>query len=352
MSDTHQIHHNYDLSKHNTMALSCIADTAIILHDEAALPTLDLTSFFVLSGGSNVLLPSRLHTTVLLPRMMGIKTVSEDDKQIILSVKAGEDWHKLVTHCVHQGWYGLENLALIPGLAGAAPVQNIGAYGVQLEDVLVSVRAFDWQTRSFVTLSRDDCHFAYRHSIFKDNPERYLIVAIDICLHKDPTRYNSSYGDLHAYAQKLADEQARPITPADVYQAVIAIRQSKLPDPKVLANCGSFFQNPIIATAQYNTLKEQYPTLPNYLVDDEHVKVPAGWLIDQAGLKGLGVAPILTHQKQALVLTNHAPQVATQADIKTAQTFIIDTVFDKFGIRLVREPVWVRENGQIGENQS
>lgn len=343
MPQTHTIHCDFDLSTLNTMALKCVADRAIELFDEEAILSLDRDGdYLVLSGGSNVLLPARLHRTVLLPKMRGIKTIQENDDKIILQVSAGENWHDLVGHCVQNGWYGLENLALIPGLVGASPVQNIGAYGVQLEDVLVSVRAFDWQTGDFATLSKDDCQFAYRHSIFKDNPNRYLITAITICLHKDEKRTLSNYGDLHAHAQQLATEQGREyITPSDVYQAVINIRQSKLPDPKILANCGSFFQNPIIPIEQFHRLKAEFDGLPSYPVDDTQVKIPAGWLIDQAGLKGKGIAPILTHAKQALVLTNHAPFVATQKDILTAQEFIANTVFDKFGVQLVREPVLI-----------
>ena len=344
MLDTYQ---NYDLSSMNTMALSSVADTAVVIHDKAALPTLKLDhNWFVLSGGSNVLLPSRLHATVVLPRMMGKRVLFEDDKEIILEVQAGENFHDLVTDCVHKGWYGLENLALIPGLVGAAPVQNIGAYGVQLEDALVGVQAYEWATKRFKQLPKQDCAFSYRHSIFKDEPNRYLICAVTLRLHKDPTRILSSYGDLHTYAKQLANNESRTaITTTDVYHAVIAIRQSKLPDPKVLANCGSFFQNPIISAEHYQKLCVDYPTLPCYPVTNASVKVPAGWLIDQAGLKGQGVPPILTHTKQALVLTNHAPLSATQEDIKAAADVIIAAVYQKFGITLVREPVWINADG-------
>lgn len=237
-------------------------------------------------------------------------------------------------------------MALIPGLAGAAPVQNIGAYGVQLEDALVSVRVYEWQTARFETLTKDQCQFAYRHSIFKDDPDRYLITAITLKLHKDSTKTMGNYGDLHNHATDLATQDGRSsITPMDVYHAVIDIRNSKLPDPKQLPNCGSFFQNPIISVDQYQSLLEQYPTMPHYPMADGMVKVPAGWLIEQAGLKGGGIAPILTHTKQALVLTNHAPLIATQNDIAATAKHIIDAVAAKFGIRLMREPVWIDRDG-------
>lgn len=350
MSDTpisHQVFHHYDLSHLNTMALRCVADTAIIIHDADALPKLELGDrWFVLSSGSNVLLPSTLDATVILPRMMGKRIIDESDEHILLEVMAGENWHQLVSDCTQQGWYGLENLALIPGLAGAAPVQNIGAYGVQLEDVLHSVQVYEWATGEFHTLSRDECHFGYRHSIFKDEPNRYLITAITLRLHKDATRTRTGYGDLHAQAQMLAEANHRDsISPMDVYQAVIFIRQSKLPDPATLPNCGSFFQNPVISSSLFREIQKDYPDMPFYPVSEDETKVPAGWLIDQTGLKGKGIEPILTHAKQALVLTNHAPLTATQDDIKAAQDHIIKTVEDSFGITLVREPVWVNADG-------
>lgn len=342
-----QTYHNYDLSAMNTMALNSCADTAIVVHDEAALPSIRPTGrWFVLAGGSNVLLPSVLNATVILPRMLGKHILSENDDEILLEVKAGENWHDLVSHCALQGWYGIENLALIPGLAGAAPVQNIGAYGVQLEDVLVCVKVYDWENSQFLTLSREECQFSYRHSIFKEQPNRYLITAITLRLHKTATRIQSNYGDLHNQALTLATAAGRDdIHAIDIYHAVIAIRQSKLPDPAILPNCGSFFQNPIISHGQFQQLICQYPTMPHYPINDALVKLPAGWLIEQAGLKGGGITPILTHTKQALVLTNHAPQSATQHDIAITQNHIIVSVQQKFGITLVREPVWVNADG-------
>ena len=349
-----QIYPHYDLSHHNTMALSCVANVAIIISspddirhaiDTAHQRQLPL---FVLSGGSNVLLPSSLHACVLLPKITGISILQDDDTHITISVGNGENWHDFIGYCLTQGWYGLENLALIPGLVGASPIQNIGAYGVQVSDFIDHVIAYDLQTGERVRFDNDDCQFEYRHSIFKQNPNRHLITEVVFRLHKDPTKVLTNYGDLAQVATQHAQAHARHTpTPQDVFDAVVEIRQSKLPDPAVLANCGSFFQNPIITQAYYQTLKQNHPSLPHYPVNDTHVKVPAGWLIDQAGLKGKGVAPILTHAKQALVLTNHAPHTATQDDIKTAQTLIVQTVQEQFGITLVREPVWVSQEGDI-----
>lgn len=343
---------DYDLSKNNTMALSCIAKHAMILDDADTLADdishaidfakANMLGMFVLSFGSNVILPSTLNTLVLLPRLLGIDVLSEDDDSVTLQVACGEHWHEFIQTCLSRGWYGLENLALIPGLVGACPVQNIGAYGVQVSDFITKVIAFDLGTGQRHEFDNTACDFDYRHSFFKDNPNRYLISHVVFTLHKDTNKVLTNYGDLAQVASDFAHQNARLTPhPTDVFHAVVQIRQSKLPDPTILANCGSFFQNPIIPMSDFVRLKENFTKLPSYPIDDNFIKIPAGWLIDQAGLKGKGIFPILTHEKQALVLTNHAPYTATQADILTAQNFIIKTVQDKFGVTLVREPVWV-----------
>ncbi len=338
---------NFDLSHNNTMALSCIADNAIILDSEERIEPLfqtlnQDTNLMIISGGSNIILPNHLHALAVLPQYTGIEVISEDDSHVQIEVMAGNGWHKLVVQTVKKGWYGLENLALIPGLVGASPVQNIGAYGVQLEDCLVYVKAFHIPSQTWQTLTKEDCQFAYRDSIFKQNPNQWLISRVAFRLHKDSNQVTVNYGDVKEqasqYAQKSGRNQPMPI---DVMNAIISIRQSKLPDPKQLANTGSFFQNPIITRPQYEQLIQTYPNLPKYDIDENKVKVPAGWLIEQAGLKGQGIAPILTHTKQALVLTNHAPYQATQSDIAKTCELIINTVKAKFAIELKAEPVWV-----------
>lgn len=344
-----------DLSKLNTMALSCQAAQVVTLTSEAALADFfatfdDKTPLFVLSGGSNVLLPNYLDAVVLRPLIKGINTLSQSAKTIEIEVMAGENWHELVKFTVNQGWFGLENLALIPGLTGAAPVQNIGAYGVQLEDCLTHVHAFHLPSRSWKTLSKADCQFGYRDSIFKREPNTWIITKVGFKLHKDPSQVLTNYGDVATVAQSLAEKNDRNApTPIDVMNAIIDIRQQKLPDPKVLANCGSFFQNPVIPQAQFDKLTVQFPNLPSYPMPNHQVKIAAGWLIEQSGLKGSGIAPILTHAKQALVLTNHAPFCATQNEVAAAQDFIIRQVFDNFGITLSREPVWVNSDGSLGQ---
>lgn len=350
-----------DLSHGNTMALACVADSVVTLTNEAQLDVF-MTSYaantehnlplFVLSGGSNVLLPAELEAIVLQPQMRGITLMAQTDEYVDIEVMAGENWHDLVVHTVSQGWYGLENLALIPGLTGAAPVQNIGAYGVQLEDCLQYVRAYHLPTRTWHHLTRVGCEFGYRDSIFKQSPNTWLISCVGFRLHTDAKKILASYGDVRAVAERYAEQQGRlQAEPADVMQAIIDIRQQKLPDPKQLPNCGSFFQNPIIPQEQFTALQTTYPAIVGYSMPDAMVKVAAGWLIEQAGLKGGGIAPIVTHQQQALVLTNHTPYQATQDDVATAQRYISNAVYEKFAIQLSREPVWVNADGSIGYDE-
>ncbi|MGE6327241.1 UDP-N-acetylmuramate dehydrogenase [Psychrobacter pacificensis] len=357
-SATLLVSNSVDLAHSNTMALSCVADSVVTLTNEAQLDDFMATyaedvehqlSLFVLSGGSNVLLPAALNAVVLQPKMRGIHLTAQTDDYVDIEVMAGENWHDLVVHTVNQGWYGLENLALIPGLTGAAPVQNIGAYGVQLEDCLQYVRAYHLPTQTWHHLSAADCQFDYRDSIFKRTPNTWLISRVAFRLHTDPTHILASYGDVQTVAQRYAEQQEREqANPHDVMQAIIDIRQQKLPDPKQLPNCGSFFQNPIIGQDQFTALQTTYPAIVGYPMRDAMVKVAAGWLIEQAGLKGGGIAPIMTHKHQALVLTNHTPYQATQEDVETAQHYIANIVYEKFAIQLLREPVWVNADGSIG----
>ena len=350
-----------DLSHSNTMALTCIADYVVTLTDEAQLDTFmaehvknaeQKMPLFVLSGGSNVLLPTQLNAVVLQPKMRGISLTDQTDSYVDIEVMAGENWHDLVVYTVSQGWYGLENLALIPGLTGAAPVQNIGAYGVQLEDHLRYVHAYHIPSQTWHQLSIVDCEFGYRDSIFKRSPNTWLISRVGFRLHTDINKVLASYGDVQTIAQRYAEQQGRnKVTPADVMQAIIDIRQQKLPDPKHLANCGSFFQNPIISQEQFIALQTIFPAIVGYPMADDKVKVAAGWLIEQAGLKGDGIAPIVTHQQQALVLTNHAPYQATQEDVAIAQRYITDAIYEKFAIQLSREPVWVNTDSSIGHDE-
>lgn len=346
-----------DLIEYNTMHLACQADRLITLTQESdiepAVAELDKLGapVFVLSGGSNVILPEALHASVLHPAYKGIEILAEDANSITLEVMGGENWHELVVYTVNQGWYGLENLALIPGLVGASPVQNIGAYGVQLEDYMTHVKAFHLPTQTWHNFDKADCQFSYRDSIFKQQAGQWLITRVGFKLHKDALKVNANYGDVSSLALAKAQADKRSaISAKDVMQAIIEIRQSKLPDPKQLPNCGSFFKNPIIDNGQFTTLSAKYPNIVGYPVGNEHTKVAAGWLIDNAGLKGKGIAPILTHKKQALVLVNHSTAdsstPASQHDILATQQLIQQTIQDQFGVALEREPVWVNNEAR------
>lgn len=352
----------HDLSHANTMALSCVANTVIALTDECQLDAFmtdykmtngttddkDTLPLLILSGGSNVLLPAQLHAIVLQPLMRGIEVMAQTADYVDIEVMAGENWHDLVTYSVAQGWYGLENLALIPGLTGAAPVQNIGAYGIQVEDYVQYVRAYHLPTKTWQHLTARDCQFGYRDSMFKRAPNTWLITRVGFRLHTDPHKVLANYGDVRQVSQAHAITNGRTQpAPSDVMHAIIDIRQQKLPDPKQLPNCGSFFQNPIIPQAQFIALQRTYPDIVGYPMPDSTIKVAAGWLIEQAGLKGYGIAPIMTHQQQALVLTNHSPYQATQNDVAAAQNYIIDSIYHKFAITLSREPVWIHADGSI-----
>lgn len=319
------------------MALNCHAKKVVAVFKIQHLSSLPKSGFFILSGGSNVILPEQLDATVIMPRLMGMQVLEENQDTVIIEVGAGENWHDLVVSCTQKGWYGLENLVMIPGLVGAAPVQNIGAYGVSLQEVLVGVKAYRLSTAKHYYIKNAQCQFGYRSSIFKQAKE-LLITSVLLRLHKNSQKVCADYADLQPL---LAD---KPISPLAVMQAVSNVRRQKLPNPDELPNCGSFFQNPLIDKKSFETLKQTHQA-PHYVVDNNTVKVPAAWLIDRAGLKGGGVAPILTHKSHALVLTNHAPHLATQKNIKLSQDFIIKMVKDAFGIVLVREPVWVFEDG-------
>lgn len=341
-----------DLTHLNTMRLGCTANKLIPLHNEADVEPIvtqlqaNNTPLFILSGGSNIILPTQLHAHVLQPLFKDIHVISETENEVEIEVMGGENWHELVVYTVNKGWYGLENLALIPGLTGAAPVQNIGAYGVQLDDRLTYVKALHLPTLEWHTLDKQACQFDYRDSKFKREAGQWLITRVGFKLHKDKEHINANYGDVSTLALSLAKQNARrTVTPADVMNAIIEIRQSKLPDPQRLPNCGSFFKNPIIPTSQFTSLQQQYASIVGYTVDNERTKVAAGWLIDHAGLKGKGIEPILTHAKQALVLVNHTPKnsasPATQADILATEQFIQQHIKQIFGIDLEREPVWI-----------
>ena len=297
----------YDVSlqKLNTLSVPSVAKAFIEVHTQAELRSALMQAKnlslppLVLGGGSNVVFPEELDACVIAMRTRGITIEQETDENVTLSVAAGENWHDLVMYCVSQQWYGIENLALIPGTVGAAPIQNIGAYGVELCSCIEYVQVMHVDTGNIQQFSKAQCEFSYRDSVFKKGlKDTCVITQVTLTLSKKPC-YRLEYPALQE-ALSTVDEP----TITDVCQAVITLRKSKLPDPYELPNAGSFFKNPIVTIEQYLKLQEQYPTLVAYEVDSEHYKLAAGWLIDQAGWKGKVLNTISMHKQQALVLTN------------------------------------------------
>lgn len=288
---------------------------------------------FILGGGSNMLLTEDIDKTVLYIHNTGISVQDQSDKEIIIQVEAGENWHDLVMWSVLNGYGGLENLALIPGHVGTAPIQNIGAYGVELKDVFISCNAIHRQTLDIKTFTLQDCKFGYRNSIFKNElKNQYIIINVKFKLTKKNHEISMSYG---AIKDELSALNISEPMPEDIANAVIKIRQSKLPDPKKIGNSGSFFKNPIIEIERFESLKNDFPHLPCYPIDHNHVKIPAGWLIEHSGLKGYREGDAGVHKKQALVLVNYGE--ASGQDILNLSKTIQQTVKNRFGIDLEAE---------------
>lgn len=328
-----------DLSSANTLALPCRAVRVVEVFNESdllqAVNNLSLTAqnTLVLGSASNVLLPEHLSLTVLKLKNDSVEIVAQDAASVTLVVGAGMIWDELVAHCVAQNWYGLENLSLIPGTVGAAPVQNIGAYGVELADVLVSVRAFDFQSGEFINLSLPECQFGYRDSLFKREAGRFVITQVLLRLSKQPA-FKLIYGDLRT----RLGERENP-TLADVRAAICAVRSAKLPDPAVLPNVGSFFKNPVVDAEKCTQLRGEFPGLVAYSQSGGHYKLAAGWLIEQTGWKGRDLGPVGMHQQQALVLVNRGG--ATRQDVQALSRAVRESVLLKFGVELEQEPVWI-----------
>ncbi|AEF54871.1 UDP-N-acetylmuramate dehydrogenase [Marinomonas posidonica] len=286
-------------------------------------------SVTMLGGGSNLLISADIPGLVIINRLKGCSAKEEKGNHLSLVVGAGENWHKIVEFTVQNNWFGIENLALIPGTAGAAPVQNIGAYGVEVKDSLARVQVLDRVSLDVYWINAHDCGFAYRDSHFKGQwKEKYFITAIELSL-KKRADLMLSYGGL---ANQIDGEPSLQ----KVFQAVCQVRSSKLPDPNELANAGSFFKNPIVSVAQHSQLKESFPSLVSFPHGKEF-KLAAGWLIDQAGWKGKVQQGVGVYEKQALVLINH--QASKAESLLELEASIKASVFDLYGVELEREPV-------------
>ncbi len=295
-------------------------------------PAFVSTEKLILGGGSNILLTKDFEGLVIRMAIMGVSIAAEDELYTYVRAGAGVVWHELVTESLEMELSGLENLSLIPGSVGASPMQNIGAYGVEIKDVFHCLEAVDQQTGELRIFSHQECQFGYRESVFKHElKNQYVITAVTFKLSRKP-QYQISYGDIQKTLEAMG---VTDLTTKAISEAVISIRRSKLPDPAELGNAGSFFKNPEIPAQQYEDLKNRFPNIPGYLTTPGQIKVPAGWLIEQAGWKGYREGNVGVHAKQALVLVNYGG--AAGEEIKTLSKKIQASVWEKYGIPLSAE---------------
>lgn len=287
--------------------------------------------------GSNLLFVSDYPGTVLHSGIKGIQVVQETEEFVDLRVGAGEVWDNLVDYTVQKGWYGAENLSLIPGEVGASAVQNIGAYGVEAKDLILAVETVAVETGALRVFTNEECHYAYRESIFKKELKgKYIVTYVTYRLQKKPV-YHLDYGNIRSELQKEGGE----LSLAGLRQIIIHIREAKLPDPEKIGNAGSFFMNPIVPVQQFEELLKMYPEMPHYKVDETRVKIPAGWMIDRCGWKGKHLGRAGVHDKQALVLVNLGG--ATGAEVVRLAEAIVRSVKEKFGITICPEVNFIGE---------
>lgn len=332
-----QIIKNYDLTKLNTFGISARAKYFVELEKENDLPELFETAEFknsqklFLGGGSNILITRDFDGIVVLNKLKGMEVLGEDSESVLVRSMGGVIWHDLVTFAVERGLWGIENLSLIPGTVGAAPMQNIGAYGVELKNTLESVEGYEIQTGKKRVFKKEECQFDYRYSIFKGELKgKYFISAITLRLSKIE-KLNTEYKVLKEYLEK---NQIEVKSSKDISDAVAAIRRSKLPDPKQIGNAGSFFKNVFVTEEKMKNLLKTYPDLPSFR-EDGIIKIPSGWLIEKCGWKGRRLGNVGVHERQALVLVNYGG--ATGEEVKNLAERIIASVEEKFGLTLERE---------------
>lgn len=333
-----QLQQHISLRNYNTFGIDVPAEYFTEVHNEedvAALAALR-RPLHILGGGSNVLLTGPVKGVVVRNCLKGIEILQEDERHVWLSAAAGETWHEFVLYTIDRGLGGLENLALIPGTVGATPIQNIGAYGVEVKDTIEEVIFHDLDADERRVFTNLQCGFGYRDSVFKNELQgRVFITSVAFRLSKKPV-LNTSYGAIEEELHRMGITEP---SVSSVARAVISIRSSKLPDPKVVGNAGSFFKNPTITRAAYEALLTAHPDIPHYRVNDEMVKVPAAWLIEQCGWKGARRGDAGVHDRQALVLVNRG--MATGAELWQLSSEIVASVKERFGIVLEREvQVW------------
>ncbi|WP_281979386.1 UDP-N-acetylmuramate dehydrogenase [Tenacibaculum mesophilum] len=326
------IQENISLKEYNTFGIDVNAKRFVSITSVYQLQQLlkEEKNLFLISGGSNMLLTKDIENLVVHINIKGISIDRENPNNIHLTVNAGENWHEFVLWCVSQNYGGLENLSLIPGNVGTCPIQNIGAYGVEVKDTITKVEAVEIKTGKLVSFSAEECQFGYRNSIFKNEAKgKYVLTSVSFQLTKNNHKLNTSYG---AIESELASKDITNPTIKDISDAVIAIRQSKLPDPKEIGNSGSFFKNPVISREHFEKLQKKYPNTPSYVISDTEIKVPAGWLIEQSGFKGKRFGDYGVHEKQALVLVNYGNAKGNEI-YELAQNIQL-TIKEKFNINL------------------
>ena len=332
-----RIEEHKSLKNYNTFGIDCSARYFISVESiselKEVLSSQPPASLFVLGGGSNMLLINDLDALVLHINLKGIEVLKETNSEVFVKVMAGENWHNFVLYCIKNDFGGLENLSLIPGNVGTAPIQNIGAYGVELKDTFVSCNTLEIETLKEREFEIEEVDFGYRNSIFKNEAKgKYIITSVIFRLTKNDHNKNTSYGDI----QKILSEKGiENPSIRDISNAVIAIRQSKLPDPKKLGNSGSFFKNPIVDAETFQKFRSNFPEAPFYEVSSTEFKIPAGWLIENAGFKGKRFGDAGVHKKQALVLVNYGN--ATGEEIWELAINIQNAVEEKTGIRIEPE---------------
>ncbi|WP_025742333.1 UDP-N-acetylmuramate dehydrogenase [Aquimarina pacifica] len=332
-----KIEYHKSLKEYNTFGIDVTAHEFVTITSKSELKKIlsqnKEKELFILSGGSNMLLTRELNELVLHIAIKGIKVTEESDTHALVSVNAGENWHNFVEYCIDQDYGGIENLSLIPGYVGSAPIQNIGAYGVELKDTFVQCEAIHIATGKEHVFSKEDCKFGYRNSIFKNEVKgEYIITNVTFRLTKTNHSLNTKYG---AIENALIDKKIKNPSIKDISEAVILIRQSKLPDPKKIGNSGSFFKNPVISKSHFSLLQKKHPEMPSYIIDENQVKVPAGWLIEASGFKGKRWGEVGVHKKQALVLVNYGDAKGT--DILELSKKIKAEIKQKFDINLETE---------------
>lgn len=331
------IQENISLKPYNTFGLNAQARYFVKVESvQQLIEALSLVEYpkkFILGGGSNMLLTKDLDCLVIQVAIKGIEIVKQQENYVLIKASAGENWHEFVVWCLAHDFGGIENLSLIPGNVGTAPIQNIGAYGVEIKDTLESCEALNIATKTIETFTNTECKFDYRESVFKqEKKDAYVLVSATFKLTTTDHQLHMDYG---AITSELATMKLSTPTIQDISKAVIAIRESKLPNPKDIGNSGSFFKNPIISKEHFEKLRENFPEIPSYTVSPNEVKVPAGWLIEKSGFKGKTFDQYGVHKKQALVLVNYGN--ARGSDIFNLAKLIQKTIQQLFGIPIEME---------------